>query len=213
MTCGYYTALYEVLTAKEHLKKCNLYAPYSGRIADLTNTRFQRVEKLCTLINDAMMDVSFDVLESELKNIYINQIVKVILLSDNHGKSEGKIIDINPLVDKNGLVRIKARISNASHKFIDGMNVKIMIESKVPNLFVVPKDAVVERDGYHVVFVYSESVAVWTYVDIAYSNAGYYAITGNKIKGTDINTGDAIITTGNLNLADGTKIKIRRSKH
>ena len=211
-TCGYYSAIYEVQSAKQHLAKCNLYAPYSGRIADLTNARFQRIEKLCTLINDAMMDVSFDVLEAELKNIHINQEVKISLLADEQRIYTGKITSINPTINNNGLVRIKARIPNNTHTLIAGMNVKIIIESKIPNSFVVPKDAVVERDGYHVVFVYSQGEAIWTYVDIAHSNADYYAITGNQVKGTEINTGDAIITTGNLNLADGTKIKIRRRK-
>ena len=56
------------------------------------------------------------------------------------------------------------------------MNVKVIIENDVAQSFMVSKDAVVERDGYHVVFLYKDGEAVWTYVDIAYSNIGSYAI-------------------------------------
>ena len=103
-----------------------------------------------------------------------------------------------------------ARIPNGAGHLIDGMNVKIIIEKDVPHSFVVPKDAVLERDGYQVVFMYKNGEAVWTYVDIAHSNIGSYAITGCKRKETEVHTGDIVITSGNQNLADGTEVKIKK---
>lgn len=50
---------------------------------------------------------------------------------------------------------------------------------------------------------------VWTYVDIAHSNVNSFAITGCKRKETSIAEGDIVITSGNLNLADGTEVKLR----
>jgi hypothetical protein len=73
---------------------------------------------------------------------------------------------------------------------------------------VVPKDAVVERDGFHVIFRYVDGRAVWTYVDVVHSNISSYAITGSKRKETTIQEGDIVITSGNLNLADGTEVKM-----
>ena len=49
------------------------------------------------------------------------------------------------------------------------MNVKVVIEKEVPDMFVVSKDAVVMRDGFHVLFRLEEGRAVWTYVDVVYS--------------------------------------------
>ena len=90
------------------------------------------------------------------------------------------------------------------------MNVKVIVENSVPNMLIVPKEAVVERDGYHVVFVYDKDThrAVWTYVDILYSNLSSFAITGCEKKQTEVNVGDIVITSGNLNLADDTEVKI-----
>ena len=76
-------------------------------------------------------------------------------------------------------------------------------------MFVVPKDAVVERDGYHVIFRYRDGRAVWTYVDVAHSNINSFAITGCRRKETTIEESDIVITSGNLNLADGTEVKLR----
>ena len=75
----------------------------------------------------------------------------------------------------------------------------------------VPKEAVVERDGYNVVFVYNREThrAVWTYVDILYSNLTSFAITGCERKNTTVKEGDIVITSGNLNLADDTEVKVK----
>ena len=80
----------------------------------------------------------------------------------------------------------------------------------VKKALVVPKDAVIERDGYHVVFMYKDGEAVWTYVDVPYANIGYYAITGCERKGTQVKAGDVVITSGNLNLADGTQVHVKK---
>jgi hypothetical protein len=66
---GYYSAKYELQSAKTALEECNLYAPFSGRIADLEAKRFQRNDKVCTLIDDSSFDVEFRILEAELEGV------------------------------------------------------------------------------------------------------------------------------------------------
>ncbi len=212
VSSGYFSAQYQLQSAKHALAKCTLVAPFGGRIADLENKRNQRLEKLCTLVNDSQLDVEFDVLEAEIKNIHVGQTVLVSPFVDEGNQCKGMVVNVNPMVSDKGLIRMTARINNPSGKLMDGMNVKIVVENDVPRSFVVPKDAVVERDGYHVVFVYKDGEAVWTYVDIAYANIGSYAITGCQRKETELHSGDVIITSGNLNLADGTKVKIKKGK-
>ena len=49
---------------------------------------------------------------------------------------------------------------------------------------------------------------------MVYSNISQYAVTGNARKETKIEDGDVVITSGNLNLADGTEVipRARREK-
>lgn len=210
VSSGYFAAQYQLQSARHALTKCTLVAPFGGRIADLENKRNQRLDKLCTLINDSQLDVEFNVLEAEIKNIHVGQVVLVSPFVDEGKQYKGTVVNVNPMVSDKGLIRITARISNSVGKLMDGMNVRIIVENDVPDSFVVPKDAVVERDGYHVVFVYQNGEAVWTYVDVVHANIGYYAITGCQRKDTELHSGDVVITSGNLNLADGTKVKTKK---
>ena len=208
VTSGYYSAKYQLQSARTALEECNLYAPFSGRIANLEARSFQRAEKVCTLIDDSQFEVEFKILEAELEHIAKGQKVKVSSFVEDSVTYEGVITEINPLVDDKGLIKIMARMANRGDALMDGMNVRVVVEQKVQNMFVVPKDAVVERDGYHVIFRYEDGHAVWTYVDIVYSNINSFAITGCQRKETTIHEGDTVITSGNLNLADGTEVKI-----
>ncbi|MBR1800342.1 MAG: efflux RND transporter periplasmic adaptor subunit [Bacteroidaceae bacterium] len=208
VTSGYYSAKYQLQSARTALEECNLYAPFNGRIANLDARSFQRAEKVCTLIDDSQFDVEFKILEAELEHIAKGQEVKVSSFVEDSVTYEGIITEINPLVDDKGLIKIMARMANRGDALMDGMNVRVVVEQRVQNMFVVPKDAVVERDGYHVIFRYEDGHAVWTYVDIVYSNINSFAITGCQRKETTIHEGDIVITSGNLNLADGTEVRI-----
>lgn len=203
---GYYSAKFQLQSAKKALEECNLYAPFSGRIADLEAKRFQKNDKVCTLVDDSGFEVEFRILEAELSGVRIGQIVKVTPFVQDSIQYEGRVTEINPLVDDKGLVKIKAQLSNRGNTLLDGMNVRVIVEEKMQHMFVVPKDAVVERDGYQVIFLLEEGRAVWTYVDVVHSNISSFAITGCQRKETTIKEGDIVITSGNLNLADGTEV-------
>lgn len=209
VTSGYFTAQYQLQAAKRLLTKCALVAPFSGRITDLVNKRHQRVDKLCCLVNDTQLDVEFEVLEAEIKQVHVGQTVWVNLFADDSEQHKGQVVNVNPMVSDKGLIKVTARISNVKGKLMDGMNVKVVVENNVPYSLVVPKDAVIERDGYHVVFLYDKGEAVWTYVDVLHANIHSYAIAGCKRKETQIKAGDVVITSGNLNLADGTEVHVK----
>ena len=209
ITSGYYSAKFALESAEKALADCRLVAPFSGRIANLEAHAFQQGSKFCTLIDDSSFDVEFQILEAELSFVNKGQKVKISPFVNKDAEYEGVVEEINPTIDDKGLVMIKAKMKNSSAKLIDGMNVRVIVESAIPKMFVVPKEAVVERDGYHVVFMFDTKTqrAVWTYVDIMYSNLKEYAITGCERKETEIHEGDFVITSGNQNLADDTQVR------
>lgn len=209
---GYYTARFQLQAARKSLSECELRAPFAGWIANLEARAHQPGMKFATLIDDSFFEVNFKILEAELAFVRRGQIVKVTPYISEQETYTGTVTEINPTVDDKGMVSITAKVRNSSAKLMDGMNVKIIVENAVPNMFVVPKEAVVERDGYHVVFMYDKKSqrAVWTYVDIVYSNLKSHAITGCAKKSTEIKAGETVITTGNLNLADDTKVRISK---
>ncbi len=212
ITSGYYSSKYQLEAAQKALADCQLRAPFSGRIANLEARAHQVGNKFATLLDDSFFDVEFKILEAELSFIHNGQVVKITPFVHEEETFDGTVTECNPTVDDKGLVTLKARIKNTSKSLMDGMNVRVTVEDAVPGMFVVPKDAVIERDGYHVVFLYDaeRKRAVWTYVDILYSNLTQYAITGCEKKETELHEGDIVITSGNLNLADDTEVRINK---
>ena len=211
VTSGYYSARYQLQSARTALADCDLHAPFSGRIASLEAKPWQRAEKVCTLVDDSQFEVEFSILEAELAHVAKGQRVRVSPYVEDSLSCTGTVTEINPLVDEKGLIKVTATVEPMpplKGKLLDGMNVRIVTEQRVSQMFVVPKDAVVERDGFHVIFRYQEGRAVWTYVDIVYSNISSFAITGCSRKETTVSEGDIVITSGNLNLADGTEVRL-----
>lgn len=209
ISSGYLTAEHRLKKARIQKEKCRLYAPFSGRVADIGTKLFERTDKFCTLIDDSFFDVEFTVLESELPFLKEVDQVLVFPFVDETKRFVGKISEINPIVDENGQIAVKVTIRNKDNTLIEGMNARVILQSRINNLYVVPKDAVVTRDGYPVVFKYEKGAAVWTYVDILHSNIHSHAIVGNRQKNSTLSKGDIIITSGNLNLANGTPVKPR----
>ncbi|MFI3322335.1 MAG: efflux RND transporter periplasmic adaptor subunit [Rikenellaceae bacterium] len=211
MSSGYNSSLYKLESAERTLENCYLYAPFSGRVANMDSKKYQKPvgDQFCSIVDDSCFDVEFNLLEAEISEIAVGQNVMASLFIDETKQYNGTIREINPVVDDKGQVKVRARMPNRDGKLMEGMNVKLIIEREIPNMFVVPKDAVVSRDGFFVVFRMIDGAAVWTYVDVAMSNINSHVITGNAQKETEITEDDIIITSGNLNLADGTKVTAR----
>lgn len=211
MSSGYSSAVFTLEDAKRNLSGCYLYAPFAGRIGNMDSKKYEKTtgDQFCTLIDDSYFDVEFNLLEAEFVEVAVGQNVQVSLFVDETRKYDGKITEINPIVDDEGQIKIRARMRNSDRKLIEGMNVKLLIERDIEDLYVVPKDAVISRDGFFVVFRLINGKAVWTYVDVIMSNMYSHVITGNAVKQTTISSNDVIITSGNLNLADGAVVKVK----
>ena len=207
ISSGYDNAIDQLEAAKRRLASCYLIAPFSGRIANLDAKIYDRsANKLCTLIDDSYFDVEFSILEAEIEEVTKGQHVKIIPFINDEKTFYGDVTEINPLIDEHGQVKIRARVRNADRYLMEGMNVKIILEREIKNSFVVPKDAVVLRDGFQVMLCSREGKAVWTYVDVVMSNIDSHVIKGSEKKQTVISEEDVVITSNNLNLADGTDV-------
>ena len=212
MRSGYTSALNALARARMNLKGTVLRAPFDGRVADirLHPHDLSGAEPFCTLVDDSSFDVDFTVLESEYAFLSQGLPVEVTPFADASLSCKGVVTDINPLVDKNGQVLVRAGVKGMKG-LLDGMNVKVTVERLVPGQLVVPRSAVVIRDNLDVLFTYTDDgKAHWTYVNILYSNADSHVIVPNRARGADLSEGDLVIVSGNLNLADGSSVTLRK---
>ena len=193
---------YVLLENKE--MKC-LYAGGFQEDILMFGIRQQASGVFCTLLDDASLSVRFPVLEAEYAYIKQGMKVKIRPFAFQGKEMEGKITHVNPSVDENGQIMVDAVLENDG-SLIDGMNVRVVVCQQVPDCFVVPKEAVLLRDGREVLFLYQEGKAVWTYVDILLSNSHEYVVEANRERGGGLEEGDQVIVSGNLNLVDGSDV-------
>lgn len=209
---GYAAAELAVRTAELNLRGAVLRAPFSGVVANLKVKPWEQASgTVCVVIDDGTFDVRFPLLESELPAIAVGRSVTVSPFIEPEVRYEGRIREINPFVDAKGQVEVVASVRGA-RGLVEGMNVKLYIQSEGTLQLAVPKSAVVMRDGYDVIFTLDTTAmkAQWLYVDIVGSNTTHHAVTGCERKRTEVHEGAIVITSGNINLADGSAVEIRQ---
>lgn len=202
---NYEQNLNNYIVAKYNLDAATLYAPFSGIIANLTVKEFNSCGNypFCLLIDNRYPEVAFNILENELPLIHLNEKVIVSPFSMTGYLLEGRITEINPLIDKNGMVKIKAIINNKDSKVYEGMNVKVRVQRLLGKQLIIPKSALLLRSNKKVVFTLKNGYANWVYVDTSQENSSHYVVTDG------LHPGDSIIYDGNFDLAHETPVKIK----
>ena len=202
---GYNSAQTQFDMATYDLEKATLVAPISGVVANLfakPHTLSSPSEVFCNIIDTRSLEVEFTVLENELGFIKMGDNVKIAPFSIPDLIVNGRVTEINPWVDENGMVQIKASVGYHA-RLVEGMNVRVSTFRSAGKQWVVPKTAVVLRTGKQVVFTVVDGKAIWNYVDTGLENATQYTITGETLK-----EGDQIVVTGNINLAHESPVEI-----
>lgn len=180
-----------------------LVAPISGVVANLSakpHNMSSSSEPLCRIINEGSMDVEFSVLESELPMVKPGDRIAVTPFSGGETR-QGRVTQINPMVDENGMVRVWASV-DGGNGLIDGMNVRVSVKRSVAETLVIPKSAVVLRSGRQVVFTLDGDKAMWNYVSTGLENLSEYTVIDG------LKPGMTVITSGNVNLAHESPVRI-----
>lgn len=208
---GYKDAVHELKNAEFELRSTRLIAPFNGKVANIVPKQYEQVnagETIMTLINDAVFEVEFYLIESEVGEITVHDKVQIAPFALNK-TYEGQIVTINPIVEKDGTILVKARVKNDG-SLLEGMNVKVFIEKEVPDQFVVPKSAVVLRQNQEVLFTVKSGKTYWTYVQTTNENSSAYTVIPHPDKSSAIlNPKDTIIISNNLNLAHDVEVIVK----
>ena len=187
-------------------EQATLKAPFDGLVANLfakPHNIASTSETFCTLIDARRIDASFTVMESELPLVRMGDRVEVApFFRTGSSRIWGSITEINPLVDTHGMVRVKAAVTNPGQWF-EGMNISVKVQRPVHDRLVVPKTAVVIRSGKQVVFTLVNGKAYWNYVQTGLENNREYTVDEG------LNEGDTVITSGNINLAHESTVRVK----
>lgn len=200
---GYLEAKNALENAQLLYEQTFLKSPINGVVANIITKAGDFItsnDVFCTIINQSNMDVVFTLQESDLSIAKIGQDVNITPFSDAKTTYKGKVVEINPIVDENGLVQVKANIENTNNLLFDGMHAKVQINQPVNDAIIIPKEALVLRSNREVVFTVESGLAKWNYVKVLDENSTKYAIEDG------LKLGDTIIVSGNMNLSHDAKV-------
>lgn len=204
---GYASALIAYREAEMLLCDASLRAPFDGVVEGIVQRPDEKTDlskPFCTLINNTLFSVDFPLLENEVGQVSSGQTVEISPIS-GLPSATGRITEINPRIDENGMARLKSEVKNPGG-YVEGMNVKVVIRKFIPGHLVVPKSAVVLRDNREILFRYTNGTAFWTYIQILDENDASYAV--KAADGARLEHGDTVIISNNLNLAHETEVEI-----
>ena len=203
---GSYKAQTALAAARQQLDYTVLKAPYAGVVANLAAKPYNFItsyEPFCTLLSRAGLLVEFSVLEGELSAVRVGLPVRIAPVSMPERTYGGQVVEVNPFVNGQGLVLVRARINRPDSRLFEGMNARVVIERRLANQVIIPKSAIVERSGRKVVFTVEDSLAKWNYVTIAHENEREVAISEG------LQAGNRVIVSGNLNLGHDAPVRVK----
>ena len=200
----------EIEQIERRLRQSTVRAPFAGVVADVKVLPYEwgnTGQELCRLIGTQRVEVQFDLTETEALRVRTGQRVTVHLGPDQPSFG-ATVSSVNPVVSPQGLVTVFARLnSTRGLKIIEGLNVEVRLETQLDQQTVVPRNALVQRDGREVVFTYlpdseRNGRVKWNYVDVLHQNADEIALA------EALPTDSWVITSGNTQLTDGSVVTV-----
>jgi RND family efflux transporter MFP subunit len=203
---GLRDAQISVKQANLELQKSYVYAPFSGRIANLSVRNGAYITggtKLCELVGTNDLLVEFFILEKEVNKLLPGQQIKLKTLSSGQASIPAKLIEINPIVEFNGMIKVRGKIlENAG--LLPGMRARATVSIPITKSVVVPKEAVVYRGDRPVVFTKDNNIAIWNYVTTGAENATHIQILEGLQPGAEV------IVSNNLQLGHEAPIIVEK---
>ena len=129
------TARIQLAAAQHELRSGVLTAPFDGVVANLAVQAHQLAQPgqtVCRIIATGDMEVEFRVMEADLSKYKIGTSVSVVPVADKTNHYTAVVNVINPVVDEQGAVTLRARLTDA-HGLFDGMNVEVVLQLTIDN--------------------------------------------------------------------------------
>ena len=188
--------------ARVVLEQSRIVAPFAGVIANLELNKGDFISSqspICVIYDRQALEVKCGILETDIKHIAVGQGVDIIPVYDSEITIFGKVKEINPLVDEQGLIQVKVSI-NEPKGLLPGMGVVVEFKAKIEDGVILPLSALVEKENKYVVFTVKDRRSVWNYITISRQLGDSVLVTKGVVPG------DSVVVGNNLILAHDTPV-------
>ncbi len=204
---AYDNAQNQLAQAKKQLSNSSVVAPVSGQI---TNKAVEAGSfatpgtSIATVVDISKLKVDLSVAESDAYALNTGDSVAITSSVYPGITYQGKITFISPRGDEAHNYPVEVAFTNQQgHPLKAGtyVNVAFQRKSQVPTLQI-PRDALVGSTQNAQVYIIEDSIAFLRPVTVGTDNGNYLEV----LKG--LKEGDQVVTTGQINLSDSTKVKV-----
>ena len=196
----------QVALVKEQLKDTRIEAPFDGVVSETfvdAGNYLEVGQHLATLYRTDVLETAFSLPERHMGRIRAGQDVEVMVDAYPEEVFPGSVTYVSPSVNERTRdFRVKARIKNPDLRLKPGAFATAVVTVKRRrDQPVVPEDALVAvRTGY-VVYVVRDAVAHQTDVTIGLRQDGMVQVVTGLTAGADV------VTSGQMNVSEGTRVK------
>ena len=200
--------------ARLNLERTEIRAPFDGVITGLTLSPGQQVmvnQTICSLVDNINIEAEVGVLEADVGKIAPGgaAILAVPALSDTF---DVKVDVVSPQFNRDTRTcQVLMRLKNEGGRLRPGMFARALIAGeRFEQRLLVPREAILTRDGRPLIFKVEDGRAKWLYVELGVSNDYMVEVT-SVLQGGTLDPDDKVIVSDHLTLAHDAKIKVRKT--
>ena len=198
--------------ARLERERATITAPFDGMVDRVDRAAGERVaggETMTRVVNLAALRIEASVLEHDLPLIREGGQATITSASVPDKAVLGRVSAVLPLIDSTTRAgRVFVRIANPG-ALRPGMYADVRLESqRLTKRRLVPRSAVIERDGRPLVFVVKEGRAQWVYITPGRSNGTDTEVLPDSATGLiPVDVGDRVIVAGHLTLTHDAPVR------
>ena len=200
--------------ARLNLERTEIRAPFDAVVTGLTLSPGEQVmvnQVLFTLVDNVNIEAEVGVLEADVGKIMTGgaAILAIPALGDT---IDAHVDVVSPQFNRESRTcQVLMRLKNADGRMRPGMFARALIAGeRFSDRLLVPREAVLTRDGRPLIFKVEDGRAKWLYVELGQSNDHLVEITG-VLQGGTLEPGDRVVVSDHLTLAHDAKIKVRKT--
>lgn len=201
--------------ASLNLERTVLTAPFSGVVSGVnldTGEWIQAGTTFCTVTDDVDIEAEVGVLESDLAALEEGR--PALLSVPALGETIPVQVDVvSPNIDpESRTCTVLLRLRSEDGRVKPGMFVRASIAGQIiPDQILVPREAILTRDGRPLVFKVDGDRSKWLYVTLGPRNDNLVAIE-RVLQGGPLEPGDAVVVDNHLTLTHDAKIRVKETQ-
>lgn len=199
--------------AELDLENTEIHAPFSGVVSNLTLTPGEWVNKnqlFCNLTDNLNLEAEVAVLESDLAGLEPGR--DALLEIPALGRNLPVKVDVmSPEIDaESRTCQLLLRFKNEDGSIRPGMFVRASIAGEIyPDRLMIPREAILTRDGRPLVFKIENNRAKWVYIKAGLSNDRVIEVE-KVLQGGPLDEGTLVVISDHLTLTHEAKIKVKK---